>query len=312
MTVAVPAGLTRVESREASIGMELVGPDVPGVGDVLTPPALDFVARLCATFEARRQELLSARRRRQSQFDAGIHPDFLPDTREVRESDWTVAPIPPPLLDRRVEITGPPDRKMVINALNSGAQVFMADFEDALSPTWANLMAGQINLRDAVRGTIAYQSPEGREYRLNEKTAVLMVRPRGWHLDEKHARIGGKAVSASLFDFGLFFFHNAIAQIERGVGPYFYLPKLESHLEARLWNDVFLWAQRELKIPRGTIRATVLIETIPAAFEMHEILHELREHSAGLNCGRWDYIFSVIKNSTVTRNSCFPTASLSR
>jgi malate synthase len=219
----------------------------------------------------------------------------LSQTKKIRESDWTCAPIPKDLRDRRVEITGPTDRKMVINALNSGAKMFMADFEDANSPTWGNMVEGQINLRDAIRRTIAFRSPEGKNYKLNERTAVLLVRPRGWHLDEKHMLVDGKPISGALFDFGLYFFHNARELINRGSGPYFYLPKMESHEEARIWNDVFNLAQDELGIPRGTIRATVLIETIPAAFEMDEILYELRDHSAGLNCGRWDYIFSCIK-----------------
>ncbi|MBZ5727656.1 MAG: malate synthase A [Acidobacteriia bacterium] len=262
---------------------------------VLSPEAVRFVVKLAREFEPRRRGLLEARRTRQQAIDSGILPDFLPETAPIRESEWTVAPIPADLLDRRVEITGPVDRKMIINALNSGASVFMADFEDSNSPTWRNAIEGQVNLRDAVRGTIAYTSPEGKRYELCEAPAVLMVRPRGWHLVEKHFLVDGEPVSASLFDFGLFFFHNAKALIENGTGPYFYLPKMESHLEARLWNDVFLMAQDELGISRGTIRATVLIETILAAFEMHEILWELREHSAGLNCGRWDYIFSFIK-----------------
>jgi malate synthase len=227
--------------------------------------------------------------------DSGVLPDFLAETAHIRQADWKVAPIPQDLQDRRVEITGPVDRKMIINAFNSGANVFMADFEDSNSPTWQNNLEGQTNLRDAVRGTISFSSPEGKNYRLNPAVATLMVRPRGWHLDERHFTVDGKAISASLFDFGLFFFHNAQALIDKGTGPYFYLPKMESHLEARLWNDVFCFAQDELGIPRGTIRATVLIETILAAFEMDEILYELRDHSAGLNCGRWDYIFSFIK-----------------
>jgi malate synthase len=263
--------------------------------EVLTPAALTFIERLCARFEPARQVVLAHRRERQKRLDAGDLPDFLPHTREIREARWTVAPIPHDLGKRHVEITGPVDRKMIINALNCGADCFMADFEDSNSPTWQNVIEGQINLRDAVRGTIDYTSPEGKTYRLNEKTATLIVRPRGWHLDEKHLCIGGKAISASLFDFGLYFFHNAKALLARGTGPYFYLPKLESHLEARLWNDVFVWSQKELGIRVGTIRATVLIETILAAFEMDEILYELREHAAGLNCGRWDYIFSLIK-----------------
>jgi malate synthase len=262
---------------------------------VLTVRADAFLTGLARKFEPRRQELLARRRERQKQIDAGLMPDFLRETVEVRQADWRVAPIPADLLDRRVEITGPVDRKMIINALNSGANVFMADFEDSNSPTWQNNIEGQLNLTDAVNGTIGFTSPEGKRYALNARPAVLMVRPRGWHLDERHFAVDGKSISASLFDFGLFFFHNAARLIERGTGPYFYLPKMESHLEARLWNDVFLHAQDELGIPRGTIRATVLIETILAAFEMDEILYELREHSAGLNCGRWDYIFSFIK-----------------
>ncbi len=276
-------------------GIKLKGVVSNAYAQILTPEAIRFVEELVRRFEPRRQELLERRRTRQKEIDAGKFPDFLPQTQSIRESDWTVAPIPKDLLRRRVEITGPVDRKMTINAFNSGADVFMADFEDSLSPTWANLIEGQIHLRDAARGTISYTSPDGKEYRLNEKIATLMVRPRGWHLPEKHVRIDGFAVSASLFDFGLAFFHNAKTLIERGTGPYFYLPKMESHLEARLWNDVFNFAQDSLKIPRGTIRATVLIETILAAFEMNEILWELKDHSAGLNCGRWDYIFSFIK-----------------
>jgi malate synthase len=262
---------------------------------ILTPQAQAFLAKLARTFEPRRQELLARRRVRQQQIDAGHLPDFLPETADIREQEWTVAPIPPDLLDRRVEITGPVDRKMIINALNSGASVFMADFEDSNSPTWQNNLEGQANLRDAIAGTISYTSPEGKPYQLNSRVATLLVRPRGWHLEEKHFDVDGKPISASLFDFGLYFFHNAHQLIARWTGPYFYLPKLESHLEARFWNDVFCFAQDELGIPRGTIRATVLIETILAAFEMDEILYELRDHSSGLNCGRWDYIFSFIK-----------------
>jgi malate synthase len=267
----------------------------PGYDEVLSADALAFVARLARAFEPRRQELLARRRTVQQALDAGRLPDFPAETAGVRDGRWSVAPPPADLVDRRVEITGPVDRKMIINALNSGARVFMADFEDANSPTWDNAVQGQLNLRDAVRRRIDYVSPEGKAYRLADTTATLMVRPRGWHLDERHAVLDGRAVSGSLFDFGLFFFHNARELVARGSGPYFYLPKLESHLEARLWNDVFLAAQEALGLPRGTIRATVLIETILAAFEMDEILHELREHSAGLNCGRWDYIFSFIK-----------------
>ena len=262
---------------------------------ILTPEASQFLTGLARQFEPRRQELLARRKVRQQQIDAGALPDFLPETAHIRESEWTVAPIPQDLRDRRVEITGPVDRKMIINALNSGASVFMADFEDSNSPTWTNNIEGQANLRDAVEGTIRYSSPEGKQYSLNPQVATLLVRPRGWHLEERHFLVDGKPISGSLFDFGLYFFHNAQALIRKGTGPYFYLPKMESHLEARLWNDVFCFAQDELGIPRGTIRATVLIETILAAFEMNEILYELREHSSGLNCGRWDYIFSFIK-----------------
>ena len=281
------------QAQEASISVQ--APSVNGTETVLTDQAVEFLGALARNFETRRQELLAARRARQQSLDAGVMPDFLPETAAVRASDWTVAPIPHDLLDRRVEITGPVDRKMIINALNSGASVFMADFEDSNSPTWRNNIEGQINLRDAIRGTIGFTSPEGKAYRLNPTIATLMVRPRGWHLVEKHFLVDGKPVSGGLFDFGLYFFHNARALMEKGSGPYFYLPKLESHREARLWNDVFVFAQEYLGIPRGTIRATVLIETILAAFEMHEILYELRDHSAGLNCGRWDYIFSFIK-----------------
>jgi malate synthase len=262
---------------------------------ILTSEATRFLWKLAESFENRRQELLDRRKEVQQEIDAGRTPCFLQETAAIRESDWQVAPIPKDLVDRRVEITGPVDRKMIINALNSGANVFMADFEDSNSPTWRNALEGQVNLWDAIRGTISYLSPEGKAYQLNENPATLVVRPRGWHLDEKHFLVQGKSISAALFDFGLFFFHNAAALLDKGTGPYFYLPKLESHLEARLWNDVFCFAQDELRIPRGSIRATVLIETILGAFEMDEILYELREHSSGLNCGRWDYIFSFIK-----------------
>ena len=262
---------------------------------ILTPEASRFLTQLAREFEPRRRELLQQRQIRQREIDAGALPGFLPETAGVRESEWTVAPIPKDLLDRRVEITGPVDRKMIINALNSGASVFMADFEDSNSPTWMNNLEGQLNLRDAVEDAISFVSPEGKRYELNPRVATLLVRPRGWHLAERHFLVEGSPISASLFDFGLYFFHNAKRLIRKGTGPYFYLPKMESHLEARLWNDVFCFAQDELGIPRGTIRATVLIETILAAFEMDEILYELREHSSGLNCGRWDYIFSFIK-----------------
>ncbi|MCP1311011.1 malate synthase A [Paenibacillus tyrfis] len=268
----------------------------PAYFEILTPDALEFIAELEKKFGHRRLSLLKQREERQERIDAGELPDFLKETADVRSGDWRIAPIPPDLTDRRVEITGPAgDRKMVINALNSGAKLYMADFEDANSPQWSNCIEGQINMRDAVRRTIRYESPEGKTYALNEQTAVLKVRPRGWHLEEKHVWIDQRPMSAGLFDFGLFFFHNAQELLDRGSAPYFYLPKLESHLEARLWNDVFTFAEEKLGIPVGTIKATVLIETILAAFEMDEILYELREHSAGLNCGRWDYIFSYIK-----------------
>jgi len=263
--------------------------------EILTPEAVRFVTELCNQFESRRRELLAARQQRWERLRQGELPDFLESTREIREAKWTVSPIPQPLMDRRTEITGPVDRKMIINALNSGASMFMADLEDSNSPTWDNNVQGQINLRDAVNGTISFSNPDGKQYKLNEKTAVLLVRPRGWHLVEKHALLNGEPVSGSLFDFGLYFFHNARKSLQRGWGPFFYLPKMESHLEARLWNDVFNFAQDYIRLPRGTVRATVLIETILAAFEMDEILYELRDHSAGLNCGRWDYIFSYIK-----------------
>jgi len=282
-------------SPARELDLQITRPISPAQAEILSPDALRFVGRLASEFEGRRQELLARRKVRQAEIDAGKFPDFLPETAEIRKSEWTVAPIPHDLMDRRVEITGPVDRKMVINALNSGASVFMADFEDANSPTWENNVEGQINVRDAIRRTIEYTSPEGKRYRLNDKIATMLVRPRGWHLNEKHALLGGNPISGSLFDFGLFFFHNAKQTIQNGSAPYFYLPKMESHLEARLWNDVFNFAQDALGVPRGTIRATVLIETILASFEMDEILYELRDHSAGLNCGRWDYIFSFIK-----------------
>jgi malate synthase len=278
-----------------SEGIEVLGTVSAAFATVLTPAALDFVATLHRAFDARRLALLGRREQRQAELVAGKLPDFLPETAAIRAGDWRAAPIPPDLMDRRVEITGPVDRKMIINALNSGAKVFMADFEDANSPTWDNNIQGQINLRDAINRSIDYISPEGKAYQLNDRVATLLVRPRGWHLVEKHLRIDGQPVSGSLFDVGLYFFHNAKTLLAKGSGPYFYLPKLESHLEARLWNDVFVLAQNELGVPQGSVRATVLIETILAAFEMDEILYELRDHSAGLNCGRWDYIFSCIK-----------------
>lgn len=274
---------------------------------VLTPEALDFLGKLHRTFEHRRQELLHLRQERQSAFDQGRHPSFLKETTSIRNDPaWKVAQAPPDLEKRWVEITGPTDKKMMINALNSGADVFMADFEDANCPTWKNMVEGQLNLHEAITGTLAFTAPDGKDYHLNKTVAVLMVRPRGWHLNEKHVLVDGVPISASLFDFGLAFFHNAKLLIKNDSGPYFYLPKLESHLEARLWNDVFLTAQQELAIPRGTVRATVLIETILAAFEMEEILYELREHASGLNAGRWDYIFSIIKKLGAKSPSIFP------
>jgi malate synthase len=270
-------------------------PLTPEYAEILTPEAIAFLAALHRRFNARRLELLQNRAARQKLIDTGQFPDFLPETAAIRGSEWTVAPIPRDLTDRRTEITGPVDRKMVINALNSGASMFMADLEDSNSPTWDNIVGGQINLRDAVRGDITFTSPEGKKYQLVDQPATLLVRPRGWHLAERHFLVDGEQISGSFFDFGLYFFHNAEALVAKGSGPYFYLPKMQSHFEARLWNDVFILSQEYMGIPRGTIRATVLIETILAAFEMDEILYELKEHSAGLNCGRWDYIFSFIK-----------------
>ncbi|HME81072.1 MAG TPA: malate synthase A [Candidatus Eremiobacteraceae bacterium] len=275
-------------------GVTVKAPRVARQDEILTPDSLAFVAALAREFEPRRRQLLSARAERQAQFDAGVLPDFLSSTKAVRDGEWKGPSIPADLRDRRVEITGPTDRKMMINALNSGASAFMADFEDSNTPTWENLIGGHGNLIDAIERTITLETPE-KTYRLIERPAVLLVRPRGWHLPERHVTIDGSPMSGSLFDFGLYFFHNAQRLLARGSGPYFYLPKLENHLEARLWNDVFNFAQDALHVPRGTIRATVLIETILAAFEMDEILYELREHSAGLNAGRWDYMFSIIK-----------------
>jgi len=263
--------------------------------EVLRPEAGEFVNQLARHFGPRIAELLELRAKRQREFDAGVLPDFLESTRAIREADWRVGPIPRDLQDRRVEITGPTDRKMIINALNSGASVFMADFEDSLCPTWFNVIQGQVNLMEAVRRTLTYKSPEGKSYRLNESTAVLIVRPRGWHLPEKHWLLDGKPIPGALVDFGLYLFHNASELLNHGTGPYFYLPKLENHLEARLWAQVITLSERMLGLPRGSVKVTVLIETITAAFEIDEILHELREHVVGLNCGRWDYIFSFIK-----------------
>jgi malate synthase len=277
-------------------GVVIDGAIKPGFEKVLTKEAVAFIADLQRKFNGRREELLAARVERQKRLDAGEKPDFVAATAKIRESDWTVAPLPKDILDRRVEITGPVDRKMIINALNCGANVFMADFEDASTPTWANMIEGQFNLADAVRRQIDFVDPNnGRTYKLNDKIATLFVRPRGWHLLEKHVTVDGKPMSGSLFDFGLYFFHNAKEALARGTGPYFYLPKMENHLEARLWNDVFVHAQDALGVPQKSIKATVLIETILATYEMDEILWELKDHSAGLNCGRWDYIFSFIK-----------------
>ena len=289
-----------------SDGIEVPESVTEDFSQILTPEALSFVGALAREFDSRRKDLLERRMAVQAEIDSGKMPDFLPETREIREGDWKIAPVPVDLQDRRVEITGPVDRKMVINALNSGASTYMADFEDSHSPTWNATLQGQINLRDAVNGTIDFESPQGKQYRLADETATLLVRPRGWHLVEKHLSVDGQPVSASIFDFGLYFFHNAANLISKGTGPYFYLPKMESHLEARLWNDVFIRAQDMLGIPKGTIKATVLIETIMAAFEMDEILYELKDHMAGLNCGRWDYIFSFIKRFKNIPEFIFP------
>jgi len=286
-------------------GVQITAPISAEFGGILSHEALTLVANLHRAFEARRQSLLAARAARQREFDRGLLPDFLPETKSLREADWTVSPQPADLQDRRVEITGPTDRKMVINALNCGASTFMADFEDANCPTWENMIDGQINLRDANLRTISLEQ-NGKHYRLNENTAVLIPRPRGWHLDEKHVLIDGQPVAGGIFDFALYFFHNAKTLLARGSGPYFYLPKMESHLEARLWNDIFVMAQQALGVPQGSIRATCLIETVVAAFEMDEFLWELREHPAGLNIGRWDYIFSASKNSAPTASSAWP------
>jgi malate synthase len=285
-------------------GMAITGRVTPEYAEILSPEALELVAQLHRAFNTRRHDLLARRHARQAELDAGKLPDFLPETAEVRAGDWKIASFPAQLSDRRVEITGPVERKMIINALNSGAKVFMADFEDANTPNWDNQVSGQINLRDALRRTIDFTSPEGKAYALNAETALLFVRPRGWHLDEKHVTVDGEPVSGGIFDFALYLFHNGHKAIEVQGGPYFYLPKLESHLEARLWNEIFVMAQEYVGLPVGTIKATVLIETILAAFEMDEILYELREHSAGLNCGRWDYIFSCIKKFRTNPDFC--------
>jgi malate synthase len=299
------------QTMTASPTVNITVPVSGRMKEILTPEAMAFLAELHTRFEPKRQERLNARRMRQAEFDAGALPDFLPETADVRDSDWSVAPIPADLLDRRVEITGPVDRKMIINALNSGAKVFMADFEDANSPTFANCLDGQINLKDRWAGTLRFDDPAtGKAYRLSDTPAALKIRPRGWRLDERHVRIKGQPMSGSLFDFGLYMFHCARAAIAQGSGPYFYLPKLESHLEARLWNEVIVFTQDYLGLPQGTVKATVLIETLPAAFEMDEILFELRDHIAGLNCGRWDYIFSFIK--TFAENPTFVTPDRSK
>lgn len=287
-------------------GLEVIGPLTKPFLEILTPEALAFLSALFEAFENERQKILEQRLQAQVDIDSGFLLDFLPETRAIRNSDWQIAPIPEDLQDRRVEITGPVDRKMVINALNSGASAYMADFEDSHAPTWKGTINGQINLRDAVDGTISFTNPEGKHYALNEKTAVLIVRPRGWHLDEKHVLFRGQPVSASIFDFGLYLFHNAKKLLAKGSGPYFYLPKLEHYFEARLWNDVFIKAQKLLDIPQETIKATVLIETIPAAFQVDEILYELKDHIVGLNCGRWDYIFSFIKRFKNVPGYIFP------
>ena len=277
-------------------GIEVAPPTSDEFNEILTPEAVEFVAKLSRAFRGRVEGILKAREERQERINQGEMPDFLPETKDIREGDWRIAPIPDDLQDRRVEITGPPDRKMLINALNCGAPTYMTDFEDANCPTWHNMLESQLNLRDAINRTITFDDPNsGKHYELNDDVAVLIARPRGWHLYEKHMLVDGQEVPGGIFDFGLYFFHNARNLLDIGSGPYFYLPKMESHLEARLWNEIFVMAQDELGIAQGTIKATVLIETILATFEMHEILYELREHSSGLNCGRWDYIFSYIK-----------------
>jgi len=305
------AAMSEQELRKAAEGVSFTLAMEPGFETVLTPEAVGFIAMLERRFGARRLELLAARTARQARLDAGEKPDFLPETAAVRAGDWKIAPLPEDLKSRRVEITGPTDRKMVINALNSGAYVFMADLEDSNCPTWSNMIGGQINLRDAASRTIAFEDPAtGKSYALKDTIATLLVRPRGWHLEERHILVDGKPMSGGIVDFGLYFFHNHAELKKHGTGPYFYLPKMESHLEARLWNEIFVAAQDALGVPQGTIKATVLIETILAAFEMDEILYELREHSAGLNCGRWDYIFSFIKKFRNRADSVMPDRAL--
>ncbi|NJD33580.1 MAG: malate synthase A [Betaproteobacteria bacterium] len=285
-------------------GIQITAPVTADYAKILTPDAMAFVAKLHRAFEPRRQELLKARVARQARIDAGEMPDFLPETKHIREGDWKIAPLPKALERRHTEITGPVEAKMIINAYNSGADSYMTDFEDSNSPKWDNLIQGQINIYKAIRRELSFRNEAGKEYKLNDKVATLQVRPRGWHLDEKHVLIDGQRVSGGIFDFALFLFHNAKEQIARGAGPYFYVPKMESHLEARLWNDIFIMAQQEIGLTQGTIKATVLIETILATFELEEILYELREHSAGLNAGRWDYIFSCIKKFKRNKDFC--------
>ncbi len=288
-------------------GVAITGRPLPGWERVLTRDALEFVAGLHRSFDSERKRLLARREEVQARYDAGELPDFVTETKDIREGDWKVAPIPADLQDRRVEITGPAERKMIVNALNSGAKVFMADFEDALTPTWQNLIEGQIALLDLWQGTIDFTDPAtGKDYKVGPNPAVLIVRPRAWHLPEAHMTVDGEQIAGALFDFGIYAFHNARATIDKGSGPYFYLPKVENRLEARLWNDVFVHAQEKLGIPRGTMKATVLIETLPSAFEMHEILYEMRDHITGLNCGRWDYIFSFIKRLRNNRDYLLP------
>ena len=291
-------------------GVQILDVITPAYSEILTPEAMTFLAELARRFESTRVARLAARAKVQEEINRGALPDFPPETADIRARDWTVAPIPKDLEDRRIEITGPVERKMVINALNSGANVFMADFEDSNSPTWQNNVEGQINLRDAIAGTISFTSPEGKKYALAEKTATLLVRPRGWHLIERRCLVDGKPISGALFDFGLYFFHNAKTLMAKGTGPYFYLPKMEHYLEARLWNEIFVFAQDYCGVPQGTIRATVLIETILGAFQMDEILWELRNHSSGLNCGRWDYIFSFIKKFGTRADFLMPNRAL--
>ncbi len=297
-------------SLEVPEGLEILGPVSDTHAEILTPEALAFYATLHRAFNPRRLELLEKRKERQAALDSGVLPDFFPETKAVREGDWRVDPVPADFQDRRVEITGPVDRKMVINALNSGAKTYMADFEDSHGPTWEATLDGQVNMRDAVRRQIDFTAPNGKEYKLNDKTAVLLVRPRGWHLSEKHVLVDGERASGSIFDFALYFFHNAKYRVDQGSGIYLYLPKMEHYLEARLWNDIFVKAQELVGVPQGTVKGTVLIEHILAAFQMEEILYELRHHSAGLNCGRWDYIFSFIKKFAKREDYLMPDRAL--